>query len=466
MDLLDLDPTEEPLLGRVLRPPLLYRRRPDLRRHDRFRSPVAESRAQRGLRAAVHRRRVEHPDARVERAPDDRAGEGRVVVERGVRPEPDDRAEPPLLDHPSSDRACRPAAKAAAKNHGSSACCRPMWLRGRFARRLAPAVDRDLDERPERRIRLEADGPGDLVRTEDQADGRARVVGDPPVPFSQVGRRVAHGHDRAAAERDRRIRRLREREAAVTVLRARADDPGTDAADDHVEALLLRPGERRGDRDDLDVAVEARCDRDRRLDQLARLQEPERVGQRDRQGAAAELGVGGPDAGADPGHDRRELAVEPGADDGHALEVVGQRVALLHAPGRALPSRVRERHHVGRRRRLQRQTAREVGVEDVEAARAEPEVARLRVDEHGVTDLDRARLTRVGDARRAVDLAPHELVEPLGDRRHGSPAERQRHVSSPWPRRRSRASRPPSPRDPRPRCARRLCECRPSRWQG
>ena len=51
------------------------------------------------------------------------------------------------------------------------------------------------------------------------------------------------------------------------------------------------------------------------------------------------------------------------------------------------------------------EAAREVGVEDVEAARAEPELARLDVDEHVVAQLDRPGQPRVGDARHAVDLA-------------------------------------------------------------
>ena len=74
-----------------------------------------------------------------------------------------------------------------------------------------------------------------------------------------------------------------------------------------------------------------------------------------------------------------------------------------------------KRHHVGRRRRLQAEPAGQVGVDDVEAAGAELEIAALGVDEHRVADLDRAGLARVGDAGVAVDLAADQLVEALGD---------------------------------------------------
>ena len=64
----------------------------------------------------------------------------------------------------------------------------------------------------------------------------------------------------------------------------------------------------------------------------------------------------------------------------------------------------------------------EIHVEDVEAARAEAELARLDVHDHVVALLDRAGEPRICDARRAVHLAADELRQPLDDRRHAGPA--------------------------------------------
>jgi hypothetical protein len=71
----------------------------------------------------------------------------------------------------------------------------------------------------------------------------------------------------------------------------------------------------------------------------------------------------------------------------------------------------------------QPQPAREVRVEDVEAPGAELEVDAWRVDEHDVADLDLAGQARIGDARRAVDLEPHEPSRRSPTARHRAPAE-------------------------------------------
>jgi hypothetical protein len=60
--------------------------------------------------------------------------------------------------------------------------------------------------------------------------------------------------------------------------RAGADDAGADRADHRVVALLLRPGERRGNGHELRVAVEAGRDSYGDLDQPALPKFPERVG--------------------------------------------------------------------------------------------------------------------------------------------------------------------------------------------
>ena len=63
--------------------------------------------------------------------------------------------------------------------------------------------------------------------------------------------------------------------------------------------------------------------------------------------------------------------------------------------------------------RREPEAAREVRVEDVEAARAELEQPRLLVHEHLVPHLDLARQPRVGDARDPVHLEPDEARHPL-----------------------------------------------------
>ena len=66
--------------------------------------------------------------------------------------------------------------------------------------------------------------------------------------------------------------------------------------------------------------------------------------------------------------------------------------------------------------RREPEPARQVRVEDVEAARAELEQPRLLVHEHLVPHLDLAGQPRVGDARDAVDLEPEEALVSLHER--------------------------------------------------
>ena len=186
----------------------------------------------------------------------------------------------------------------------------------------------------------------------------------------------------------------------------------------------------RGDGHALDVAVETRRDGDRRLEELARLQGPDRVRQGDRKRTAALLDVDDPTAG-ERRADRRELAVEARADHRQAREALGVlRAILLHEPGRELSRRVRQGHHVRPFGHGQLQAPGQVGVEDVEAARAELELRRLHVDEHDVADLHLARQPRVGEARPPVDLEPDEAVVALADRADRAPAEPERHQPS------------------------------------
>ena len=96
------------------------------------------------------------------------------------------------------------------------------------------------------------------------------------------------------------------------------------------------------------------------------------------------------------------------AHDGHPGERLGERVLLPVRHG-VLQRRVRQRHHVRARFRLELEPAREVHVQDVEAAAAELELSRLHVHDDVVADLDRPRHARIRDAGDAVDLEPHEL---------------------------------------------------------
>ena len=110
--------------------------------------------------------------------------------------------------------------------------------------------------------------------------------------------------------------------------------------------------------------------------------------------------------------------------------VMPRVAALLDVADRVLHGRVRELHHVRALRRLQPEPACQVRVQDVEAAGAEPEEARLLVDEDVVALLDLARELGVRDARDPVDLEPHEPVEALRHRRD-APAPKGERQSAP-----------------------------------
>ena len=90
--LLDLDPAEPAQLILELRPPLLDRLRPDLRREHRSLAAWLEREPER-LLGAVHRRGVVEPVAGLFRGIDDAASQLNVGVERPRSPEADHRAE-------------------------------------------------------------------------------------------------------------------------------------------------------------------------------------------------------------------------------------------------------------------------------------------------------------------------------------------------------------------------------------
>ena len=81
--------------------------------------------------------------------------------------------------------------------------------------------------------------------------------------------------------------------------------------------------------------------------------------------------------------------MQRGCNNGYPLEKFRELDALFGVASRVLAGGVRQRHHVLTLLRLEAEAAREVRVEDVEAARPEVEQPRLLVDEHiAVADLD------------------------------------------------------------------------------
>jgi hypothetical protein len=117
VDLEQVDPVAEPAeLAAEVRPGLVDRSRPDLRRDERRRAAGPALAAERGrehrLRAAVHRRGIDDADATLERGPHDSIRVGlsnRGQVEHPPRAQSDDRqlgsgrAEASSLDHPTAE---------------------------------------------------------------------------------------------------------------------------------------------------------------------------------------------------------------------------------------------------------------------------------------------------------------------------------------------------------------------------
>ena len=137
-----------------------------------------------------------------------------------------------------------------------------------------------------------------------------------------------------------------------------------------------------------------------RAQQLAGAELAHVPGQAAGQGAAHGLDVAHPGPGTrlpDRPGQRRQLPVQ--AEDGdrsrqgkrrrRPLARPGALLFLLHRQDRVLEARVVELHDVGAGRALARQSLREVGVHDVEAAGAQLQVPGLHVDHHVVARLGR-----------------------------------------------------------------------------
>ena len=94
--------------------------------------------------------------------------------------------------------------------------------------------------------------------------------------------------------------------------------------------------------------------------------------------------------------------MERAGDHRRPAKAFRELAVLLPVPLRPLQRRVRQLHHVRALLRGQAEPAREVRVQDVEPAGAEPELARLDVHEHFVVDFDGARQPRVGNTGGSV----------------------------------------------------------------
>ena len=283
--------------------------------------------------------------------------------------------------------------------------------------------------RLERLRHVEPIRPRHGERLSHELEHRERVVGEAAVAGARITFGDASGENREAPERARRVRRVRGRQPAVAERRCRPDDARPDRADDGVHA---RPGggeEGGGRRDGRELPAEARTCRNRRPDVALPPQGPHRVRQLHRQRPAGELDVRHREVATEAGAGGRDLAVERAADDRQAGErlrlaaVLGK--LLLHMHDRVLEGRVGELHDVRSRLRGKVEAAGEVRVEHVEPARAEAELDRLHVDEHLVSECNRARQVRVGDARAPVHPQADDAVATLGDVRDRPAGERQ-----------------------------------------
>ena len=275
--LLDLDAAEPVELPPVLLASLLDAGGPDLRRDRGSLAPSRERRAERGLGAAVHRRRVEDVGS-LRRAPRRRRSAASVASPPNVFQVPSPTTGPSRrssISRSGSQRA-RPAAKAAAKNE--RIVVRPAaHVRERQARaQLLPSRSR----RRRSAARATAGRRSRPATERRRHRGRARA---PPVCG---GRR--RGDARARRSRMRAPRGSGEPCSATPCSRRRRQPtppwpsavpvptmPGPIAHTTTSKPSAAAQSERRRCRDALDVAVEAGADRDRRARRVPALaQEP------------------------------------------------------------------------------------------------------------------------------------------------------------------------------------------------
>ncbi len=222
---------------------------------------------------------------------------------------------------------------------------------------------------------------------------------------------VAGGHARdqqcRASQRQSHVGAVERRHPAVAEPRARADDPGAGADDrrvpaEHADAVVERARRAHG----LELAAVGRARGDVAREQPLSAQSRHRARVRARERAAAGLDVAEPRPRArlrvGPGH-RRELAVQRE----HPHRPSERQLERLRADGLdrldgVLQARVVQLHHVAGVRTGGAQAAREVGVHDVEAARAEAEVQGLDVHDHLIAGVRGAHERDVRDRLTAL----------------------------------------------------------------
>ena len=376
------------------------------------------------------------PRAGLERGADHLARQPRVGAERLPRAEPDDRPEAPLLHHAASCARAVPAANAAAKNHGSSSGPRPMCESGRPAQASRQPDTSTSVARLARSGARPGSPPARRPRTSRATSASTASVWCETPRWRSRGSRseTRSASTRAAAERQRRVDRARPPPVPPCPSRVPVPTmPGPIAADDDARAPSRgRERERRVHVHRVDVAAEAGAGADRQLQQLrapaaraacprgpAAARRPEAARTR-RAARAARRRPARPGCGASsattgsPSSSSRQLRRPPRrARTANWIGVYGSFITC--APGSA----------------RQLEAAGEVGVQDVEPARAEAELPRLDVDEHLVALLDRPRQPQVRDARRA--RRPRAARSPQAARARPSPAapKRERHATRP-----------------------------------
>ena len=302
------------------------------------------------------------------------------------------------------------AAAASSNSTGSSAAGRPIdtTRNPRRGQLVDDAGGRDVDDLvalidPGRReigaepgLALAADR---RERDEHRATGGDHerghaVVRDAAVPFPWIRERRAQARDRGAVQSGRRVEHRPDLDAGEAEAGRGTDDPGPHHDHDGVRVRdLVRDRERAVHRHGLVVAPERVTAGDRRVDQLLVAQLRHEIRQCERQRGTVghhvrEARVG--PALLERDRDRRQLAVQRGGDDGHALDRddVGELgPVLLGAADVGLEAGVARLDDVPRAG-LGPLGSGEVPVHDVPATGAEPELDRGRVHDDVVAEVD------------------------------------------------------------------------------
>ena len=282
----------------------------------------------------------------------------------------------------------------------------------------------------------------------------SRVVRDAAVPLAGVRLRLAHGEDRTAAERGGDVGGVGKRSAPWP---SRVPVPTIPGPTEQTTRRNPAPSPKRAPPHEV-----THCASPSRHGATA-------IAISSRPRSSSVRTVSDSETGSAPPAPARMRRAAPASAGAHRRHLAVQRAAGRPAAPRAasaarpsssvqrdcyLAGRVRQCHHVRALLRREPEPARQVRVEDVEAARAELEQPRLLVHEHVVAHLDLARQPRIRDAGDPVDLEPDQpgMRSVDGGDRPTPKADWHlgRHRPAPASPRPSRRGRPP-------RCARRRC---------